>query len=133
MAGGLYECVFRNSYTSDKSPLRNSYFVKPLDLPSLVLGLLIPGVISPHTGRHRLWATILSVISNSTFGNSLTPNRMHDLVAELSSSQCSRNRVKKRLFAYLQKAPPVVTVGYESNVRQRPEAWPWHSACEIGE
>jgi hypothetical protein len=47
------------------------------------------------------------------------------LVAELSSSQCStmriRNRVKKRLFAYLQKAPPVVTAGYESNVTQRLE------------
>jgi hypothetical protein len=27
-----------------------------------------------------------------------------------------RNRVKKRLFAYLQKAPPVVTAPYESKL-----------------
>ena len=107
-------------------------FVKPLDFPFSRPGFADSRRHLSSFGRHRLWATILSVISNSTFGNSLTPNRVHDLVAELCSSQCSRNPVKKRLFAYLQKAPPVVTAGYESNVRQRAEVWPWHSACEMG-
>jgi hypothetical protein len=78
-------------------------FVKPLDFPFSRPGFADSRRHLSSFGRHRLWATILSVISNSTFGNSLTPNRVHDLVAELCSSQCSRNPVKKRLFAYLQK------------------------------
>jgi hypothetical protein len=69
---------------------------------------------------------ILSVISNSTFGNSPTPNRKHNprcgAIQQSRSTMRIRKGVKKRLFAYLQKAPPVVTAGYEGNVRHRPEA-----------
>src|SRR4030095_11380435 len=109
---GRTVCFRSNGYRSSfviRRPLFSairfsySYFVKPLDFPFSRPGFADSRRHLSSFGRHRLWATILSVISNSTFGNSLTPNRVHDLVAELCSSQCSRNPVKKRLFAYLQK------------------------------
>jgi hypothetical protein len=57
---------------------------------------------------------ILSVISNSNLEILPLQIACTILVAELTSSQCStvriRTCVKKRLFAYLQTAPPVVAV-----------------------
>src|SRR4030095_280567 len=97
---GRTVCFRSNGYRSSfviRRPLFSairfsySYFVKPLDLPFSRRGFADSRRHLSSFGRHRLWATILSVISNSTFGNSLTP----DLVAELCSSQCARNSVKK--------------------------------------